>query len=236
MLIESTWIRDLLSQNVSDLESAGDYSAEMEREELQHPKTYKFSLNPIPALVIMLLGIMMSSHHQESMTSTMVHAQWGNLLLGASFARGLTYVIMYIRPPKSVYPSRPPTELLAAFGLIAGGIIFMASVSYIFPLANCRYPVQDTNTPTEQRYCRRHDPLRARCHVHVHRHHGPGGHSDGLGVDCPCHQRLGPTQGTTRVPARVNYPRSTNLTYSSQRGAEYWQKLGEAMAPPARCE
>ncbi|KAF7544255.1 hypothetical protein G7Z17_g10099 [Cylindrodendrum hubeiense] len=30
-------------------------------------------------------------------------------------------------PPKSILPSRPPTELLASFGLISGGIIFMAS-------------------------------------------------------------------------------------------------------------
>ncbi|KAF4121593.1 Protein of unknown function (Ytp1) [Geosmithia morbida] len=129
MLIESTWIRDLLSMSVSDLGSADGYTDLEREEELQPPTTYQISLNPIPALVIMLLGIMMSSHHQESMTSTMVHAQWGNLFLGASFARGLTYVIMYIKPPKSVFPSRPPTELLSSFGLIAGGIIFMASSS-----------------------------------------------------------------------------------------------------------
>jgi len=102
----------------------------LEKEQLRPPTTYEFSLNPIPALVILLLGIMMGSHHQQTMTSTMVHKQWGNLLLGASFARGLTYVVMYIRPPRSILPSRPPTELLTAFGLISGGIVFMASVSH----------------------------------------------------------------------------------------------------------
>ncbi|PKS10874.1 hypothetical protein jhhlp_002631 [Lomentospora prolificans] len=133
MLIESTKIRDLLNTTASDASNAID--AEVEYEEyakeqaLDTPDNYGISLNPIPALVIFLLGIMMSSHTQESMISSMVHKQWGNLLTGASFARGLTYVVMYLKPPRSVLPSRPPTELLASFGLIAGGIIFMASAS-----------------------------------------------------------------------------------------------------------
>ncbi|KAL0936701.1 uncharacterized protein CTRU02_208916 [Colletotrichum truncatum] len=131
MLIESSRIRDLLNTSVIDsaaLNSERTYDEEG-REILQPPKQYEFSINPIPALVILLLGIMMSSHTQHSMISSMVHKQWGNLLTGASFARGFTYVIMYLKPPKSVLPSRPPTELLSAFGLISGGIIFMASAS-----------------------------------------------------------------------------------------------------------
>ncbi|KAK4161670.1 hypothetical protein QBC43DRAFT_95150 [Cladorrhinum sp. PSN259] len=124
MLIESARIRSLLNYTVAE-------AAELETEEekIREPETYSFSLNPIPALVILLLGIMMSSHTQESMISSMVHKQWGNLLTGASFARAFTYVLMYLKPPKSIYPSRPPTELLTAFGMISGGIIFMASAS-----------------------------------------------------------------------------------------------------------
>lgn len=131
MLIESTRIRDLLNTTVTEAAlSHPDHTySDEERESLREPKEYEFSINPIPALVILLLGIMMSSHTQQEMISAMVHKQWGNLLTGASFARGLTYVIMYLKPPKSVLPSRPPTELLTAFGLIAGGTIFMASVS-----------------------------------------------------------------------------------------------------------
>lgn len=129
MLVESTRVRDLLNTPVIDIRSdyAGSPNLE-EAEELHAPKAYEFSLNPIPALVILLLGIMMSSHTQSNMISSMVHKQWGNLLLGASFARFLTYVLMFLKPPRSTLPSRPPTELLASFGLISGGIIFMASV------------------------------------------------------------------------------------------------------------
>ncbi|KAI1090578.1 hypothetical protein F5B19DRAFT_484460 [Rostrohypoxylon terebratum] len=131
MLIESTKIRELLNTTVYDaalVHPSQAYSDE-EREALESPKQYEFSVNPIPALVILLLGIMMSSHTQQTMVSSMVHKQWGNLLTGASFARGFTYVLVYLKPPRSILPSRPPTELLTAFGLIAGGTIFMASAS-----------------------------------------------------------------------------------------------------------
>ncbi|KAK4452065.1 protein YTP1 [Podospora aff. communis PSN243] len=131
MLVESVRIRDLLNVTVAEAVQTTPELAyrDEEREELRAPETYPFSMNPIPALVILLLGIMMSSHTQESMISSMVHKQWGQLLTGASFARGLTYVLTYLKPPKSVYPSRPPTEILTAFGLLSGGIIFMASAS-----------------------------------------------------------------------------------------------------------
>lgn len=131
MLIESTRIRELLNTTTEEatLSHPTHAYSDEERAALEPPQQYEFSINPIPALVILLLGIMMSSHTQQTMISSMVHKQWGNLLTGASFARGFTYVLLYLKPPRSVLPSRPPTELLTAFGLISGGTIFMASVS-----------------------------------------------------------------------------------------------------------
>lgn len=93
------------------------------------PDTQRVSLNPMPALVILLLGMVMGSHHQDNMTSTMVHKQWGDLLVGFALARGATYVLLYIRPPTSYLPARPPTEVISSFCLISGGLIFMLSVS-----------------------------------------------------------------------------------------------------------
>ncbi|KAL3488946.1 hypothetical protein BJX62DRAFT_252954 [Aspergillus germanicus] len=85
------------------------------------------SMNPLPALVIFLVGGVMSSHEQASMVSTMIHKQWGNLLGAAAVARLLTYITLYLKPPTSTSPSRPPTELLSSFCLMSGGILFMAS-------------------------------------------------------------------------------------------------------------
>lgn len=127
MLIESGKIRDLLNVTIQEPSRSHDAYRSSERDALEPPKSYRFSMNPIPALIVLLLGLMMSSHHQETMFATMVHKQWGNLLVGAAFARAATYIIFYLSPPTSILPGRPPTELITAFALMAGGAIFMSS-------------------------------------------------------------------------------------------------------------
>lgn len=124
MLIESRKIRDLLNTTVltSDNDTAHNDEA------WQPPKTYRVPLNPMPGLIILLLGITMGSHHQASMLSTMIHKQWGTLFVGFSMARALTYILLYLSPPTSYLPARPPTELITSFCLIAGGLIFIESV------------------------------------------------------------------------------------------------------------
>lgn len=123
MLFENKRIRDWLNATVLQRPSRTSDPA------WESPNTQHVPLNPMPALVILLLGIMMGSHHQTDMTSTMVHKQWGNLLIGFAVARGVTYIMLYIKPPTSYLPSRPPSEIIAAFCLISGGLIFMLSVS-----------------------------------------------------------------------------------------------------------
>jgi hypothetical protein len=127
MLVESQKVRDLL--NTSLLLAPVGAGAHGRDESWENPKSYRAPLNPIPALVMLLLGIMMSSHHQHSMLSTMIHKQWGTLLVGFSLARAVTYLLLYVSPPTTLLPSRPPTEIISAFCLISGGLVFMASVS-----------------------------------------------------------------------------------------------------------
>lgn len=135
MLIESRAIRHLINMpaaaqkqyqgEVTHVGPSADNSAEDFPIATQPPNNV--SLNPIPALVILILGLMMSSHHQKSMVSTMMHAQWGTLFYAFALARVATCALLYLRPPTSAVPSRPPTELVAAFCLIAGGLLFMLS-------------------------------------------------------------------------------------------------------------
>ncbi|TAQ84608.1 hypothetical protein B7494_g7071 [Chlorociboria aeruginascens] len=128
MLIESRNIRELLNITAepSNTNTHSPYHLDDQKARAP-PESYKISTNPMPALIVLLLGLMMSSHHQESMVSTMIHKQWGTLLAGAAFARAATYVVFYISPPTSILPGRPPSELITAFCLMAGGVIFMAS-------------------------------------------------------------------------------------------------------------
>ncbi|KAI9827650.1 MAG: hypothetical protein M1819_006939 [Sarea resinae] len=126
MLVESKKIRGLLNTSISFVAPQGSASRESP-EYWRYPKSYGFSLNPLPALIIFCLGIMMGSHHQASMVSTMIHKQWGLLFAGFALARIITYSLMYLSPPTSLLPSRPPTEIIASFCLMAGGLVFMAS-------------------------------------------------------------------------------------------------------------
>ena len=124
MLFESTRIKSWLNETI--LQAPSHRSSDPN---WQEPDTQRVSLNPMPALVILLLGMIMGSHHQDSMVSTMVHKQWGNLLSGFALARGATYILLYLKPPTSYLPARPPTEIISSFCLIGGGLIFMLSVS-----------------------------------------------------------------------------------------------------------
>jgi hypothetical protein len=123
MIVESTKMRDLLNSAVVSSHAQSN----THDESWQQPRQYRVSMNPLPALIIMLLGKMMSSHHQASMLSTMIHSQWGSMFMGFALARGLTYITLYISPPTSFLPSRPPTEIITSFCLISGGITFMLS-------------------------------------------------------------------------------------------------------------
>ena len=123
MLVESRRIRDLLNLSILTLPAKRGKEAS----NWATPPSYGSSMNPFPALIILLLGLLMSSHHQASMVSTMVHKQWGTLFVGFALARAVTYILNYISPPTSYLPSRPPSEIITSFCLISGGVIFMAS-------------------------------------------------------------------------------------------------------------
>ncbi|PGH10220.1 hypothetical protein AJ79_05475 [Helicocarpus griseus UAMH5409] len=128
MLVESKRVRDWMNTTIFP---ATVHADGLSQEAVREPKSQGVSLNPIPGLVILLLGLMMSSHHQQSMVSTMVHKQWGTLFVGFSLARAVTYIILCLKPPTSLLPYRPPSELIASFCLISGGLIFMLSTKDI---------------------------------------------------------------------------------------------------------
>ncbi|KAJ5831763.1 hypothetical protein N7474_000074 [Penicillium riverlandense] len=126
MLFESRRIRDALNNTLFRFSTQ-----ESDDENWQLPKSQGVPLNPMPALIILLLGMIMGSHHQDSMTSTMVHKQWGNMLVGFAISRGMTYVLLFLHPPTSYLPARPPTEIVAGFCLMSGGLIFMLSTRQV---------------------------------------------------------------------------------------------------------
>jgi H+/Cl- antiporter ClcA len=60
-----------------------------------------------------------------------VHALWGLFLGLFALFRFLTYFFLYLRPPASILPSRPPTEALAALMLTCGGVVFILSTEQV---------------------------------------------------------------------------------------------------------
>lgn len=138
MGIESKRVRKWLA--ALSLQSASN-SAEASAE----PPSYIASFNPFPALVIGVTGAAMSAHAQAyvfqvclsffashlagSLTTlkVQIHALWGYLLVGFAILRSLTYCFLWLGPPRSLLPSRPPTEALGSFFLACGGLMFIFS-------------------------------------------------------------------------------------------------------------
>lgn len=108
------------------------------------PASYRGSFNPFPALVIGVTGAAMSAHFQtyvfqvsvshihsqcmcQRQGKVQIHALWGHCLTGFAVLRLLTYLFVWLSPPRSILPSRPPSEALAGFSLACGGLIFIMS-------------------------------------------------------------------------------------------------------------
>lgn len=96
-----------------------------------------FSPNPFPLVTIFWTGFLMSQHDQESALATAIHKQWGNMFVYACAFRVITYLLFMLLPANLkalTKPQMPMTELIVAFSLIAGGLIFMESCSPIVHL------------------------------------------------------------------------------------------------------
>jgi hypothetical protein len=128
MLIESSAVRSLVANMLLVKQERPLGASEPPCDEMSDGTQQRgISLNPVPALIIFLLGLTMGSHHQASMVSTMLHAQWGSLFMGAAIARTATYVLFYLKHSVSYFPQRPPTEIITSFCLVAGGLLLMLS-------------------------------------------------------------------------------------------------------------
>lgn len=136
MLIEASWAKKFMNTTVVVQKTRGEELGRLtcgaadepaEGQVWEEPETYNFPFNPMPAVVIMALGMMMGMHHQNSMVSTMMHSLWGSLFAAFALARAVTYITLWIKPPKSHFASRPPSELVAAYCLTFGGLMFMMS-------------------------------------------------------------------------------------------------------------
>lgn len=141
VLLETRWVRNLLSVPVAlNHPSAREASsqrvrrgrnADAEQEPIvaaqEAPPSYSGSFNPFPALCVGVTGIAMAAHHQDYLYEVKIHELWGQLLAGFAVLRCITYFFLWLRPPMSILPSRPPTEALASFSLAAGGLVFMIS-------------------------------------------------------------------------------------------------------------
>lgn len=133
MLIESSSVARLLNMGLTVTQPAEthfqpeDLGATPAHPTWTQPMVYPTPMNVVPALTILLLGLIMSAHVQHSVLAQTMHTYWGSLFAVAAAMRIATYVLHYLNPPVSHFPSRPPTEILTGFCLVAGGLLFMMS-------------------------------------------------------------------------------------------------------------
>ncbi|OSC99017.1 hypothetical protein PYCCODRAFT_1374005 [Trametes coccinea BRFM310] len=123
MGIESKRIRRWLAAGATAAVPASSRS----QEAVAEPPSYIASFNPFPALCIGITGAAMSAHFQTYVFQVQIHMLWGYLLSGFAVMRCLTYFFLWLGPPRSILPSRPPTEAVASFLLACGGLEFMFS-------------------------------------------------------------------------------------------------------------
>ncbi|KPV74635.1 uncharacterized protein RHOBADRAFT_27024 [Rhodotorula graminis WP1] len=124
MLLESRTVRSWLSTPAAQASGRG-LSA------ITPPAAAAFSFNPFPALCIFVIGVAMAAHHQNYVFQVEIHALWGNLLAAFAIFRFMTYFFLYLRPPASILPGRPPTEALASLCLTSGGVVFILSTEQV---------------------------------------------------------------------------------------------------------
>ncbi|RUS23302.1 hypothetical protein BC937DRAFT_88690 [Endogone sp. FLAS-F59071] len=121
---------DVLSHSGSTLTNGSDYIPSSlnlrPAVHAHHASSSTSFVNPIPAVVLIMTGISMGSHHQHSEFSSNMHFNFGLFLQLAGALRIATLVLAYNRG-KSGAPSRPPTELLAAFFVTGAGILLSIS-------------------------------------------------------------------------------------------------------------
>ncbi|KAF5333446.1 hypothetical protein D9611_002369 [Ephemerocybe angulata] len=128
MGIESKRVRRwLASSTFSSVASTSN----IPRDAVTEPPSYLASFNPFPALVIGVTGAAMAAHFQTYLFQVEIHRLWGNLLVAFSVLRCFTYFFLWLGPPKSILPSRPPTEALGSFFLACGGLVFMFSTEEV---------------------------------------------------------------------------------------------------------
>lgn len=129
MGLESTSLRSLIGRAVVHMHPSVEAHNDEEDAVAKQtpPPSYAYSFNPFPAMVIGVTGVAMAAHHQDYVYEVQVHMLWGEMLAAFALFRMLTYFLLWLRPPSSVLPSRPPTEILASFTLTCGGLLFMLS-------------------------------------------------------------------------------------------------------------
>ncbi|KAF9057716.1 hypothetical protein BJ165DRAFT_1335162 [Panaeolus papilionaceus] len=128
MGIESKRIRKWLASSTFP---SATRPAEMPQEAVTEPPSYAASFNPFPALVIGATGAAMAAHAQTYLFQVQIHELWGNLLVAFAVLRCFTYFFLWLGPPKSILPSRPPTEAIGSFFLACGGLEFMFSTEEV---------------------------------------------------------------------------------------------------------
>lgn len=128
MLVENQTIKTIIERAIPELPyrvPANSFKETYSKSDKGSQEGYSINVNPVPVMTMLMIGI--SIGNQEAILSSRVHSFYSLSISAVAICRIITYLTLFVNPPKGSLPTRPISEFLASFLIVTCSILFVAS-------------------------------------------------------------------------------------------------------------